>query len=177
MEIYEGMLVKDALFYLDKEYSINCLGLTKRKVDEIPSLYNKTLKAKRSLKTFKIDNKTNFKNLEICFSANSSAPIKFVNEFLGIIPKSWTIGQFSLSLSRKPKASEKEKIFTLISLIETAQSFSDIDWIIRFSQKINSPIDVVSKKKLRLVINEQSLILNSEQKENLFNQIYENLKT
>ena len=176
MEIYEGMLVKDALFYLEKEYSIKCFGRTKRLVDSIQVSTNKLPKLKRSNHIFRIDENTFFKHLEKFFSANPAAPIKFVNEIFGVIPKNWTIGQFLSVHREKSKNAQKDKIAMLIALIESAQSFSDIDWIIMCTKKINISMDDVSGKKLRSAITNQSLILNNEPKEILIRNLNEELK-
>ena len=176
MEIYEGMLVKDALFYLEKKYSIKCFGRIKRLVDNIEVPTNKPLKLKGSNYTIKIDEKTFLKHLERCFSANPSAPIKFVNEIFGVIPRTWTIGQFLSFHREKSKTAEKDKIDVLIALIESAQNFSDIDWVMRCTKKINISIDDMSEKKLRSAITSQSLILNNDQKEILIRKLNEELK-
>ena len=177
MKIYEGMLVKDALFYLEVEYSVSCFGQTKRQVDQIHlPLIDKKKRSKRTGQIIKIDEKTRFESLVNCFSANPSAPIKFVNEFVGVRPISWNIGQFLLYKRERSKTPEKTKMTVLISLIETATNFSDIDWIIRFSQKNDFPIDEMTEQKLMTAINNQSLILSSEQKKDLFSQINRNLR-
>ena len=164
MEIYEGMPVKDALINLEKKYSIFCFGRLKRSVDNIPQLRNKLATSRKTSCVLKLTNETQFKHLQKCFSTNVSSPVKFVNDSIGIIPTSWSIGQFLSSQISKSKKLNKDKKDVMVELIESAESYEDIDWVLRFAKRSKIFIDNVFEEKLYSTKMKKLTILDGSQK-------------
>lgn len=162
MIICEGMLVKDVLFDLNKQFQVGHIGRTKKWVRTVPpKLIQKGNDKKKCLK---VKENTKFSTIALICSASAKNPIKFVNETVGILAPTWSVREYLHQSEKRSIIEPSDKKSLVLKLIATAELFSDIDWVLRVirNSKISAEKDFI--EQLQTAIFNSSLPFDKTQR-------------
>lgn len=147
MEMHNGTPIRDALIFLRKKYGISVIGKTKTKVDSLIGQRAYILSKKRLMKSVKINCQMRISELQWLLSKNVHHPVVLSSELIVSIPADWNLKQFvkrSNGLHGGKTSSKKQLI---LSLIGCAETFADVDGILRVAKKSRLTYDDDTEKK------------------------------
>lgn len=168
MLIYAGMPTRDVLNFLREEYGITTIGKTKNTLANLFSQRAYGLSKKRMVRSVKIDDQMKILELQWMLSESEQTPVVFSSDFIRSIPASWNFDQFvqrSKVLS-DGKLSDKKQL--LLSLISVAETFADVDWIIRIAKKNRLHYDESEEKAVFETMANGLRFLSEDNKVKLF---------
>ena len=162
MMICEGMLVKDILGELNKQYQVGHIGQPGKVINSTlrPSLQN----GGKNKGCLEVNERTKFTAIAFICSASAKKPIKFVNETVGILSPTWSVREYLYQLKKRCVSEPTDKKSVVLKLIAAAEFFSDIDWVLRVlkNSKIRSEKEFI--EQLRTAIFNSSLPLDKVQR-------------
>ena len=168
MLIYAGMPTRDVLNFLREEYGITTIGKTKNTLANLFSQRAYGLSKKRMVRSVKIDDQMKILELQWMLSESEQTPVVFSSDLIRSIPASWNFDQFvqrSKVLSDR-KLSDKKQL--LLSLISVAETFADVDWIIRIAKKNRLHYDESEEKAVFETMANGLRFLSEDNKVKLF---------
>ena len=159
--ICEGMLVKDILEELNKQYQVGHIGQPGKSINSRlrPFLQNSD-KNKRCLE---INEKTKFTAIAFICSASPKKPIKFVNETVGILSPTCSVREYLHQLKKRCVSEPANKKSLVLKLIAAAEFFSDIDWVLRVLKNSKIRSEKAFIEQLHIAISNSSLPLDKMQ--------------
>lgn len=164
MEISEGMPVSYVLAYLKQTYEASYFGQPRSHVVGLPNDRKLSSSTQPKQQSIKICEKTKFFVLANCCSMKQNRPIRFRHELVGLISPSWTIKELLDRVSHKRAFSTTDKTNMVIDLLVSAESFSDVDWILRVVKKHKPTYEIGFEERLSSAIKTNALFIGDEQK-------------
>lgn len=162
MMICEGMLVKDILDELNKQYQVGHIGQPGKIITSTLRLFLQN--GGKNKRCLAVNEKTKFSTIAFICSASQKKPVKFVNETVGILSPTWTVREYFYQLKKRCVSEPADKKSVVLKLIAAAEFFSDIDWVLRVlkNSKIRSEKKFI--EQLRTAIFNSSLPLDNVQR-------------
>ncbi|MDC3293135.1 hypothetical protein OAW18_02445 [Alphaproteobacteria bacterium] len=164
MKISEGMPVSYVLAYLKQTYEASYFGQPRSHVVGLPNDRKLSSSMQPKQQSIKICEKTKFFVLANCCSIKQNRPIRFRHELVGLISPSWTIKELLDRVSHKRAFSTTDKTNMVIDLLVSAESFSDVDWILRVVKKHKPTYEIGFEERLSSAIKTNALFIGDEQK-------------
>lgn len=164
MEISEGMPVKHVLAYLKQTYEVDYFGRPNVHLTGLPKDRKILGSLKAKQQSLKISEKTKFFDLANYCSMNLHLPIRFRHEVVGLVSPSWTIQELLDRSSHKRAFDVTDKMNMIIELVVAAESFSDVDWILRVVKKHKLLHEAGFEERLSSAIKANVFFIGDEQK-------------
>ena len=164
MEISEGMPVGYVLAYLKQTYEASYFGQPRSHVLGLPNDRKLSNSKHPKQQGIKICEKTKFSVLANCCSIKLDKPIRFRHELVGLISPSWTIKELLDRVNHKRAFSATDKTNMVIDLVVSAESFNDVDWILRAVKKHKPTYEIGFEERLSSAIKTNVLFIGDEQK-------------
>lgn len=135
MQIHDGMPVINILNFLREQYGISVIGKIKAKVGRSSGQAPAVSSKKRRTRPVEINGQMKISELQWMLSENLKSPAILNSDAIMSIPPNWNLTQFvkRSNLLCDGKARDKKQL--LLSLITCADTFADVDWIIRIAKK------------------------------------------
>ena len=165
MLICEGMLVKNVLDYLNKQFQVGYIGRPEKYVASALGIFQHN--GSKNKKCFVVNEKTKFLTLALICSSSTKKPIKFVNETVGILAPNWSVKVYLRQLDNKCTSEPTDKRSVILKLIASAELFSDLDWVLRVMKNSKIYPEQHFIEQLHDAIIKSPLPLDEEQRSNL----------
>ena len=135
MQIHDGTPVINILNFLREQYGISVIGKIKAKVGRLSGQPAAVSSKKRRTRLVEINGQMKISELQWMLSENFKSPVIFNSDAIVSIPPNWNFTQFvkRSNLLCDGKARNKKQL--LLSMITCADTFADVDWIIRIAKK------------------------------------------
>jgi len=171
MQIHDGMPVINILNFLREQYGISVIGKIKAKVDNLSGQPVALSSKRRRQWPVEINGQMKISELQWILSENSKSPVIFNSDAIVSIPPNWNFTQFvkHSNLLCDGKARDKKQL--LLSLIACADTFADVDWIIRIAKKNLLHYDESEKKAVFEAIANGLCFLSEDNKVKLFDSL------
>ena len=135
MQIHDGMPVINILNFLREHYGISVIGKTKARVDRLSDQPAAVSSKKRRTRPVEINGQMKISELQWVLSENTNNPVIFASDAIVSIPPNWNFTQFLKRSNLLCDGKTRDKKQLLLSLIACADTFADVDWIIRIAKK------------------------------------------
>lgn len=171
MQIHDGMPVINILNFLREQFGISVIGKIKAKVDNLSGQLVAVSSKRRWQWPVEINGQMKISELQWILSENSKSPVIFNSDAIVSIPPNWNLAQFvkRSNLLCDGKARDKKQL--LLSLIACADTFADVDWIIRIAKKNLLYYDESEKKAVFEAIANGLCFLSEDNKVKLFDSL------
>ena len=125
----------DVLHFLSEHYGVSVIGKTKVKVNGLFGPATSVVSKKKRTGPVEINGQMKISDLQWMLSKNPKNPVIFTSDSIVSIPVNWNFNQFvkRSNLLCDCKTSDKKQL--LLSLISCAETFADVDWILRIAKK------------------------------------------
>jgi len=171
MQIHDGMPVINILNFLREQYGISVIGKIKAKVDNLSGQPVAVLSKRRRHRPVEINGQMKISELQWILSENPKSPVIFSSDAIVSIPPNWNFTQFVKRSNLLCDGKERDKKQLLLSLIACADTFADVDWIIRIAKKNLLQYDESEKKAVFEAIANGLRFLSEDNKVKLFDSL------